>query len=642
MTNRYPWDVLGLDGPSDERSVRRRYAALAKVHRPDTDPDGFQRLRAAYETALREAEEARSDGPPTAARAASAPERPSDRSGSPDSSRAAAGLGRADDEAAIDVASNLQWRGLLHGLIEASGLKVDSEPGLMVVSVPANPEALQAAVQQLLAHPANENLNVARETEHVLVTLAARSPSWPIELVERVWAHYQLDQRLAFTEGWHPVHQIQRRIDEAQQWTAVLQQARLSPRSPQGMLFRPPGWRERIQWWFSATLREESLTLVHAVRERAPARLAELNPAAVDALERLAAHAARLPLLGPLGLLLLIVQALLLQMHLAHAWPTQADGFPNQFWVWCAIGYAGLLAAKRWWLPRAFELAERHPRSVDGLELLSVLVLVGAHGAGGASPVLWSIVGLLAGALLLTVRALHGRHRIVFRLPIGAALGGVLLMLGLGLLPFLVTALAPLHLLWPLMALVALHHHLPDPPVVFDTHARRFVWRSRPAQGVAARPVLVGLCLAVLVWSGLIVLLGDAYRAPAWFGPGTVVVYLPWLLIGWMGFAGSTANTFTTIACVAVAFTAASLLTPSNPGSTYHLMMAGLGMLHTLRWLWPMRQTHSSPLVSGAADARPATGSGWLSRLGARNINPWMAFILAFLLLKLISQVLRT
>ena len=36
------WEVLGLEPQADSRTVKRRYAQLLKVHRPDTDPQGFQ------------------------------------------------------------------------------------------------------------------------------------------------------------------------------------------------------------------------------------------------------------------------------------------------------------------------------------------------------------------------------------------------------------------------------------------------------------------------------------------------------------------------------------------------------------------------------------------------------------------------
>lgn len=46
------WDILGLEADADARSIKRQYATLLKVHRPDEDPSGFQRLREAYEQAL--------------------------------------------------------------------------------------------------------------------------------------------------------------------------------------------------------------------------------------------------------------------------------------------------------------------------------------------------------------------------------------------------------------------------------------------------------------------------------------------------------------------------------------------------------------------------------------------------------------
>ncbi|WP_283190732.1 J domain-containing protein [Pseudomonas sp. PMCC200344] len=46
------WAILGLEADADSRSIKRQYATLLKVHRPDEDPIGFQRLREAYEQAM--------------------------------------------------------------------------------------------------------------------------------------------------------------------------------------------------------------------------------------------------------------------------------------------------------------------------------------------------------------------------------------------------------------------------------------------------------------------------------------------------------------------------------------------------------------------------------------------------------------
>lgn len=46
------WTVLGLPASSDARNIKRQYARLLKITRPDEDPAAFQRLREAYEQAL--------------------------------------------------------------------------------------------------------------------------------------------------------------------------------------------------------------------------------------------------------------------------------------------------------------------------------------------------------------------------------------------------------------------------------------------------------------------------------------------------------------------------------------------------------------------------------------------------------------
>ncbi|EKU25950.1 J domain-containing protein [Xanthomonas graminis] len=43
---------LQLPPDADETAIKRSYAKLLRQHRPDTDPDGFQQLHAAYQAAL--------------------------------------------------------------------------------------------------------------------------------------------------------------------------------------------------------------------------------------------------------------------------------------------------------------------------------------------------------------------------------------------------------------------------------------------------------------------------------------------------------------------------------------------------------------------------------------------------------------
>ena len=50
------WQQLGIEPTEDLREIKRAYARRLKQCQPEDDPDGFQRLRAAYETVLRELE----------------------------------------------------------------------------------------------------------------------------------------------------------------------------------------------------------------------------------------------------------------------------------------------------------------------------------------------------------------------------------------------------------------------------------------------------------------------------------------------------------------------------------------------------------------------------------------------------------
>lgn len=51
-----PWTVLGIEEGCDRRTIKRAYARLIKQHHPEEDPEGFQRVRAAYEKVLEQLE----------------------------------------------------------------------------------------------------------------------------------------------------------------------------------------------------------------------------------------------------------------------------------------------------------------------------------------------------------------------------------------------------------------------------------------------------------------------------------------------------------------------------------------------------------------------------------------------------------
>ncbi|MGG3888423.1 J domain-containing protein [Metabacillus fastidiosus] len=51
------WDILGIE-PTDEISaIKKAYAKKLKIHHPEDDPEGYQRLREAYDSALKQQKE---------------------------------------------------------------------------------------------------------------------------------------------------------------------------------------------------------------------------------------------------------------------------------------------------------------------------------------------------------------------------------------------------------------------------------------------------------------------------------------------------------------------------------------------------------------------------------------------------------
>jgi hypothetical protein len=55
------WIRLGIEPTTDETLIRNAYRARLPAHHPETDPEGFQALRMAYENAMRLAREEEED-----------------------------------------------------------------------------------------------------------------------------------------------------------------------------------------------------------------------------------------------------------------------------------------------------------------------------------------------------------------------------------------------------------------------------------------------------------------------------------------------------------------------------------------------------------------------------------------------------
>jgi hypothetical protein len=190
------WQELGIAPTSDRAGIRRAYAMRLKALGPDRDPAAFQRLRTAYENALREA-----DGT-----AEPRPKPPADRfSGeyaadpAADQARAAisAGLDRGDAAAAFAAFESAEREGLL----ALADLEGNEERLLAAVSADRKlpPEQLSRIVRRFQW---DNSVHPLRRKRVSFAALDARldAERWYGELVERARRArgiYESDDRLS-------------------------------------------------------------------------------------------------------------------------------------------------------------------------------------------------------------------------------------------------------------------------------------------------------------------------------------------------------------------------------------------------------------------------------------------------------------
>lgn len=114
------WQELGIEPTRDEQAIRRAYASRLKTLDGAGDPAGFERLRRAYEQALREAEGAReAEEPPRTAR------RSSTRAPKPGSAPPMPLAARPTIVAQIEASISRGDSGLAAGLLQSAEARLD-------------------------------------------------------------------------------------------------------------------------------------------------------------------------------------------------------------------------------------------------------------------------------------------------------------------------------------------------------------------------------------------------------------------------------------------------------------------------------------------------------------------------------------
>ncbi len=256
-----PWTLLGIAPTRDRAEVRRAYAARLKLTNPEDDPEGFQALRRAYESALAYVSSSPRRQPEPAINPAPA---------TPDvNPPPTSGVVTLDAQPALPVAEPdpfaAHWdacRRLHAWLAEAP-----------------RPDATQKKVlQDLLASPVLDHVGVRAQTEQglarMILELAPRADG--IIGPASAFFGWELER-----EGWARSAEVNAL---AQRWRvkSLLEQAR-GPgsryREAYDLLRKPPpaGFQGRLAVWRHGAKVKAFLTFLN----RTPAALGEFDPEAI-------------------------------------------------------------------------------------------------------------------------------------------------------------------------------------------------------------------------------------------------------------------------------------------------------------------------------------------------------------------------
>lgn len=370
------WDELDLDPTGDTREVRRAYARRLRQVHPEDDPEGFQRLRAAYEQALAICEapgdgiafEAPGDG------IAPARFRPTDQTWQD----------FREPEPGTDVEAETHFVAAVEQMIDT------------IFDALADGDEIAAveALNEALRNPLLINFELRRHLERRLIEELSDLPQVPDDLVLAACAPFGWDEDLRHLPPGHADFVVQLRA------------------APEGRL-RISELRRAGEAWPAAFLFDRgpfaAALLTGGFRPRL-FRLAALDHLTVPAVASL---------LNELRVLYPAVTAQTLDANTLDWWQREADGPPT---------------APRARLRRA--LGQAMP--VAALLLLGYLVLAGPEVAKWVKQVLIPVTMLylalryLPPALRMALGLLHAPRRLYEALAAGATAVGALAALTLG------------------------------------------------------------------------------------------------------------------------------------------------------------------------------------------------------------------
>lgn len=256
-----PWGVLGLERGADRVAIRRAYARVLKGTHPEDDPQGFMRLREAYEWLLGHVEMDADDL--DVFRDSAAAHLPFERR--TETASAATGPWGGTDAAPVRDEETDTLEALLDRLGQHLGNSgQDGRP------------ASREMIDDILRHPAMGRLDIATRTEYrVAQLIVGNLPNSDAIILQAVDAFDWTDQRRAHR---FPVAGVIERLDE---WRLI--QALENPSDPLHKAWRalvdPPYPLNR--WWLARSARREQIAeLLTYAEYSAPGLGFSIHPAA--------------------------------------------------------------------------------------------------------------------------------------------------------------------------------------------------------------------------------------------------------------------------------------------------------------------------------------------------------------------------